>query len=105
MPNRIQNILLVSSFYDSFILAQDGQLNEVILSEYLQLNLHNTPGLKRVSTGTEALDLAMGPRRWDLIITSMHVGDMNAPDLARRVNEAGLATQVVLLAYDHRELR
>lgn len=105
MPNRIQNILLVSSLYDSFILAQDGQLNEVILSEYLQLNLHNTPGLKRVSTGTEALELAMGPRRWDLIITSMHVGDMNAPDLARRVNEAGLATPVVLLAYDYRELR
>ncbi len=104
MPYRVHNILLVSSQYDSFILAQDGQLNEVVLSEYLQLNLHNTPGLTRVSTGAEALALATGPRRYDLIITSMQVEDMAALTLARRVKEAGLSTPVVLLAYDHQAL-
>jgi len=33
MRCRVENILLVSSLYDSFILAEDGQLNELILSE------------------------------------------------------------------------
>ncbi len=104
MPHRIHDILLVSSRYDSFILAQDGQLNELVLSEYLQLNLHNTPGLTQVSTGAEALALATSTRRFDLIITSLQVGDMTALKLARRVKEAGLAVPVVLLAYDHRAL-
>lgn len=105
MPHRVLNILLVSSLYDSFILAQDGQLNELILSEYLELNLRNTPGLRRVSTGGEALaELAAQPRI-DLVITSMHVGDMNALALARAVKASARPVPVVLLAYDYRELK
>jgi len=51
MRRRVENILLVSSLYDSFILAEDGQLNELILSEFLHLNLLHTPGLTHVSSG------------------------------------------------------
>ncbi len=101
---RIENILLVSSLYDSFILAEDGQLGELILSEFLDLSFRHSPGITRVSSGSEALDLAAGSRRFNLIITSMHVGDMDALTLARRVKAAGLDIPVVLLAYDTREL-
>ena len=102
--HRIENILLVSSLYDSFILAEDGQLGELILGEFLDLSFRHSPGITRVSSGAEALALASGQRRFNLIITSMHVGDMDAPTLARSVKEAGLAIPVVLLAYDTREL-
>jgi CheY-like chemotaxis protein len=102
--HRIENILLVSSLYDSFILAEDGQLGERILSEFLDLSFRHSPGITRVSSGAEALALAAGQRRFNLIITSMHVGDMDAPTLARKVKEAGLDIPVVLLAYDTREL-
>jgi CheY-like chemotaxis protein len=101
---RIENILLVSSLYDSFILAEDGQLGERILSEFLDLSFRHSPAVTRVSSGAEALALASGQRRFDLIITSMHIGDMDALALARKVKEAGLAIPVVLLAYDAREL-
>ncbi len=104
MRNRIENVLLVSSLYDSFILAEDGQLSEVILSKFLDMNLRHTPGITRVSSGTEALAIARAERRFNLIITSMHVGDMDAPTLATRVREEGLGIPVVLLAYDSREL-
>ena len=30
MPFRVQDILLVSSLYDSFILREDGRLNELL---------------------------------------------------------------------------
>ena len=102
--HRIQHIVLVSSLYDSFILAEDGQLNELILSEFLDLNIRHVPSLTRVSSGSEAVALAgsLGPET--LIITSMHVGDMDALTLARGVRDAGLETPVVLLAYDSREL-
>src|SRR5262249_15559804 len=98
---RVQEILLVSSLYDSFTLAADGQLNELVLTEFLDLNLRHPPALTRVSTGAEAVERAVGGR-YDLIISSLHVGDMDALTLARRVREAGVDTPVVLLAYDAR---
>jgi CheY-like chemotaxis protein len=104
MRRRVEEILLVSSLYDSFILAEDGQLNELILSEFLELNLRHTPGLTRVSSGAQAVALARSEPRYNLIITSMHLGDMNALTLARKIREAGLDVPVVLLAYDSREL-
>jgi CheY-like chemotaxis protein len=102
--HRVENILLVSSLYDSFILAEDGQLGEQIFSEFLNLSFRHSPGITRVSSGAEALALATGQRRHNLIITSMHVGDMDALTLARRVKEARLDVPVVLLGYDSREL-
>jgi CheY-like chemotaxis protein len=104
MRHRVQEILLVASLYDSFILEEDGQLNELLLSKFLDLNLRHAPQLTRVSTGAEALALARGEGRFDLMITTMQVGDMSALELARRVAEGGPPLPVILLAYDNREL-
>jgi hypothetical protein len=83
MSQRVQDILLVSSMYDTFILQEDGQLSELILGEFLGLNLHHTTGLTHVSSGSEALQLAAEqPNRFNLIITAVNVGDMNAAELA-----------------------
>ncbi len=104
MRQRVQNILLVSSLYDSFILAEDGQLNEALLREYIELNLSQNPDLTRVSTGAEAVALARANPRFDLIVTTLRVQDMNAVDLARNLREAGLDIPVVVLAYNNRSL-
>ena len=60
MSARVENIILVSSLYDKFILQEDGQLSEVMLGEFLDLHLHHTTGMAHVSSGTEALELAAG---------------------------------------------
>ena len=104
MRFRVQNILFVSSLYESFIMSEDGQLNELILTKFLDLNLSQAPNLTRVSSGAEALDLAK-EQHFDVIITSLQLGDMNAVQLARQVREAGLDLPVLVLAYDHRELK
>jgi CheY-like chemotaxis protein len=104
MQHRVRHILLVSNLYDSFILTEDGQLNEALLRQFLDLNLSQNPDVTRVSTGAEALELACGPRRFELIITSMHVGDMDALELAQGLRERGSEIPVVLLAFDNREL-
>src|SRR5260370_7201086 len=57
MPFRVQNILLVSSLYDSFILREDGRLNELLIDESLELNLRQIPGITHVSTFPDALHL------------------------------------------------
>ncbi len=102
--HRVENVLLVSSLYDSFILGEDGPLGEVVLGRFLDLSFRHSPGITRVSSGGEALALAREQRRFNLIITSMHVGDMDALTLARRAADAGLDVPTVLLAYDSREL-
>jgi CheY-like chemotaxis protein len=104
MRHRVQHILLVSNLYDSFILSEDGQLNEALLRQYIDLNLSNNPDLTRVSTGAEALALALEQKRFDLIVTSIEVGDMDAVELARRTRAVGLEIPVTLLAYNNREL-
>jgi CheY-like chemotaxis protein len=98
---RVQEILLVSSLYDSFTLAEDGRLNELVLTEFLDLNLRHPPTLTRVSTGAEALARAPGGR-YDLVISSLHVSDMDALTLARRLRDENVETPVAVLAYDAR---
>jgi len=104
MRDRVQHILLVSSLYDSFILTEDGHLNEALLRQFLALNLSHHPDVVRVSSGAEALALAVANPRIDMIVTSVQVGDMHAGELASRIRAAGLDLPVVLLAYDNREL-
>ena len=90
MRRRVRHILLVSSLYDSFILTEDGQINQALIREFVDLNLSNNPDLIRVSSGEAAIALARDEGRFDMIITRTQLGDMNAVELARRIKEAGL---------------
>jgi CheY-like chemotaxis protein len=105
MPFKVQNILLVSSLYDSFILREDGRLNELLIDESLELNLRQIPGITHVSSCAEALELARSQPQFNLIVTNLAVGDMDAAQLAREVKRAGLDVPVVVLAYDYREIK
>src|SRR5579862_896287 len=105
MPFRVQDILLVSSLYDSFILREDGRLNELLIGESLELNLQQIPGITHVPTGNEALAIARAQPRFNLIVTNLEVGDMDAAQLAAEVKAAGLDVPVVVLAYDYREVK
>ena len=105
MPYRVQNILLVSSLYDSFILREDGRLNELLISESQDLHLQQIPRITHVSSCREALERAKADPRIDLILTNLAVGDMSAAQLAREIKSAGIRVPVVVLAYDYREIK
>src|SRR5271154_7515063 len=101
MPFKVQNILLVSSLYDSFILREDGRLNELLIDQSLDLDLQQIPGITHVSSCAEANELARS-QQFNLIVTNLAVGETNAAQLAREVKHAGLDVPVVVLAYDYR---
>src|SRR5450755_4192878 len=105
MPFKVHNILLVSSLYDSFILREDGRLNELLIDESLELNLRQIPRITHVSSCAEALSLAISNPQFNLIVTNLVVGDIDAARLAQEVRRAGLDVPVVVLAYDYREIK
>src|SRR5262245_26190227 len=99
---RVHDILLVSSLYDAFILAEDGQLSESVLGRFLNFDTHDVPRLRHASTGREAVELAQVDH-FDLVIAATHIGDMSVVDLARELRH-GQRVPVVALAYDARDL-
>jgi len=104
MSFRIRDIILVSSMYDFYLFEEDGRLYELIRREYQGLNLSNSPELTHVSSGDEALKLAESKGRFNLIITTLHVDDMTAIQLAEKVKAKNVDIPVVLLGYDNDEM-
>jgi hypothetical protein len=104
MPFKVHTILLVSSLYDSFILREDGRLNELLIDQSLDLSPEHVPGITHVSSCAEAAELARS-QQFNLIVTNLTVGDMNAAQLASDVKRAGLDVPVVVLGYDYREIK
>src|SRR5688572_7436068 len=103
MRHRVMEVLLVSSPYDWFLLEEAGQISERMRGEFRNLDLHYGPGLTPAASGAQALAMAR-ERRFQLIITTLRPGDMNAAELAARVREEKLRIPVVALAFDTREL-
>lgn len=73
MKHRIYNILLYASKYDSFMLEEDGRIDEQIFNEYTSLNLRYPPRFTLVSNEKDANKI-LTERDFDVII-SMPSGD------------------------------
>ena len=99
MRRRVDEVLLVASPYDAFILEEDERFEDRVLPE-----LEHTPDITAVWSGAEALELAAREPRFRLVLTTPHIGDMPALELARKMRETSPAAPVVLLAFDHREV-
>ena len=103
MPWRVRRILLVSSLYDSFTFQEDGNLGEMLFTEYQELNLSSAPTIIRVSTAEEAVE-EITKSQPDLVVTMPRVGETDVFEFGRRCREKAPDLPVVLLAYDTREL-
>lgn len=104
MRYRIMDVILVSTPYDKFVLEEAGELSERMLGEFRNLDLHYTPAMSGVTRGEQALELAAAGTGSKLIITTPRVRDMDAAELAAKVETRKLDVPVALLAYDAREL-
>ena len=103
MPRRVNNLLLVSSLYDSYTFIEDGRLSEMLLNEFLELNLQHSPNIQRVSSASEALEL-IAREPFDLVISMPRVGDMDVRAFGAAVQARAPGLPVVLLASSVREL-
>ena len=103
MKYKIREILLVSSLYDYYLFEEDGRLYELIRQEYQVLNLSQAPEITHVTSGSEAVELALVENHFDLIISTLHIEDMHAVKFAELCREKGVRAPIILLAYDNRE--
>jgi len=105
IQNRIVDILLVSSEYDLFVFEEDGRLYEQLFENDQGLSLAYDPVITRVSSGKEALEKLLNGKRFDLVISTLHIEDMHPAQFLERIRVAGIDVPVVLMAFDNKELK
>ncbi|MEN8190661.1 MAG: PEP/pyruvate-binding domain-containing protein [Thermodesulfobacteriota bacterium] len=101
MPFKVQEILLVSSPYDAYIMEEDGSLATRLINEYQGLNLSGAPRITRVSSANEALDLVRR-KRFDLVLTMPYLGQMDAYGLGAEIKRHHPHLPVILVTHNLR---
>ncbi|PIE63906.1 MAG: phosphoenolpyruvate synthase/pyruvate phosphate dikinase [Desulfobacterales bacterium] len=99
MSFKVQEILLISSLYDAFIMEEDGSLATRLINEYHGLNLSKPPKITRASSAEEAFDL-ISKRSFDMVITMPFLGGMDAFELGRRIKKIEPELPVILVAHN-----
>jgi len=103
MQKRIINVLLICSNYDAFMLEEDGRINEKIFLEYTSKNLRYPPKFTRASSSEEAFGL-LEVKDFDLIITMLNVGKIDAFEMAKTIKKRYPKTPIVVLTHFSREV-
>ncbi len=98
MQFHVQEVLLVSSMYDAFLLEEDGRLSHRVFGDFMDLDLHHIPRITRVSSANEALD-AIKAENFDLVITMPRLSDMNPFQFGAKAKTIHPDLPIVLLTY------
>jgi hypothetical protein len=77
MPHKMQEILLVATLYDAFILERDGLLSEQIFGEYYKLNLSSAPRITSAYSREDALR-KLSAHAYDMVILMVGI-DVRTP--------------------------
>ena len=103
MQERIINVLLICSNYDAFMLEEDGRINEKIFLEYTSKNLRYPPQFTQASSSEKAFEL-LEKKKFDLVITMLNVGKIDAFEMAKKVKKRYTKIPIVVLTHFSREV-
>ena len=103
MKRRIYQVLLISSTYDSFMLEEDGRIDETIFLEYVSLNLRYPPQFIKVTSEHEAFDV-LEDKSVELIISMLNIEKADTFDLAMRIKAKYPKIPIVVLTPFSREV-
>ncbi|MDD9302263.1 MAG: hypothetical protein HUK40_07910 [Desulfobacter sp.] len=94
-PQKIREILLISSSYNIYNMEEDGSLTSKMVNEYKGLNLSCPPRITGVSS-VEAMAL-LTDQRFDLVFMVPHLDKMDPLCLGRQIKEICPDIMVILL--------
>ncbi len=103
MKRRIYQILLISSTYDSFMLEEDGRIDETIFLEYVSLNLRYPPQFIKVTSEEEAFDV-LEDKSIELVISMLNIEKTDTFDIAMRIKKQYPKIPIVVLTPFSREV-
>ncbi len=99
MRHRVEDILLVASPYDCFVLEEDGRFGERLFAEYIRLNLASSPRFHQVTSARHALRLAR-EKRPDLVVTTPNCAELTPTRFVRELKRKLPELPVVMLSHD-----
>ena len=101
---KIQEILLVSSPYDAYIMEEDGSLAAKLIHQYRGLNLSRPPRITQAASLQEAL-AQLERKKFDLtvIMPNPTDADMNAASLGTAIQQKMPGMPLIMLTHTTRE--
>lgn len=103
MQRRIHKVLLVSSNYDSFMLEEDGRIDEQIFNEYVALNLRYPPIFVMANSSEMAYEILQNDNI-DLVISMLRIGDTDTFSFAKQLKTLYPKIPIVVLTHFSREI-
>ncbi len=99
MAKRINNILLISSIYDQYIIEQDGLLNEKLSNEYAHLTLSRSPNIHHLTEPEQAIE-EMQNNIYDLVLFAHRSGKISTNKVCSEIKRLWPNTKTALLSSD-----
>ena len=103
MRERVREILLIATLYDSFILQQEGRISEKIYDDYFMLSLSNAPRITHADSGKMAIEL-LSRKSFDMVVIMARIDEINPVPLAEQIREKNSDLPVVLLLNDNTDI-
>ncbi|MCK4664162.1 MAG: response regulator [Bacteroidales bacterium] len=103
MRKRIYKVLLLCSNYDSYMLEEDGRIDEQIFNEYASLNLRYPPIFRQANNSQKAFRI-LQKDNIDLVITMLNLADSDPFELANKIKNEYSKIPIVVLTHFSREV-
>ena len=103
MQRRIHKVLLIASSYDSFMLEEDGRIDEQIFNEYVSLNLRYPPIFILASSAEKAFEI-LKTDNIDLVISMLRIGSSDTFSFAKTMKTLYPSIPIVILTHFSREV-
>jgi len=104
MPNKVKEVLLFATLYDSYAIEREGQFSDKIFGEYLQLNLYAAPRFTSVNT-QEDVNRILLTRHFDLVIIMAGVDKELPLKIVDEINAAKPRIPILLLVNNNSDVR
>jgi hypothetical protein len=104
MPNKVKEVMLFATLYDSYSIEREGQFSDKIYGEYLQLNLYAAPRFTSVNTEEDVLR-NLNARHFDLIIIMAGVDREMPLKVADEIHSFKPRIPILLLVNNNSDVR
>src|SRR5210317_1693523 len=104
MQKRINNVLIVCSNYDYYMLEEDGRIDERLFNEYTALNLRYPPSFLHANSAKRAIRM-LQTNNIDLIITWLDLGNYRTFETSKLIKEAFPNIPIAALSHYSSEVK